>query len=62
VGGGGISEIYKAKSVVDSTAPWGRPDGGFYCYVQFTLTCCELKDNINVYVRRLLQYTVQIIA
>jgi hypothetical protein len=28
-GGGGISEIYKAKNVVDSTAPWGWPDGGF---------------------------------
>jgi len=26
-GGGGMSEMYMAKSVVDSTAPCGRPDG-----------------------------------
>ena len=27
VWGGGMSEMYMAKSVVDSTAPCGRPDG-----------------------------------
>jgi hypothetical protein len=25
-----LIEIYMAKSVVDSTAPWGRPDGGVW--------------------------------
>ena len=29
-GGCGMSEMYIAKRVVDSTAPWGRPEGVFF--------------------------------
>ena len=30
LGGCGMSEMYIAKRVVDSTAPWGRPEGVFF--------------------------------
>ena len=48
----GISDMYKAKKVVDRTAPWGKPAGG--CFgVEEALFICRVNERSTRKARRM---------